>query len=71
MCYLVRQAAIGTFQGHHSEVLHSMSVAQQRNLTNGGGGLNIIGALRHSTKPVRAVNLDLQDHLAIADGRDR
>ena len=50
------QAAIDTFQGHHLKILN-VDPPQQRNLTDEEES-NVVEALRQSTKPVRAVNLD-------------
>lgn len=50
------QAAIDTFQSHHLKILN-VDQPQQRNLTDEEES-NVVEALRHSTKPVRAVNLD-------------
>ena len=64
MCCLVRQLL--TRSKGTTQVLN-IRLAQQRNLT---GGSNIIGALRRSTEPVRAVNLDCKV-IAVAGWEDR
>ena len=60
------QAAIDTFQAHHLKILN-VDPPKQRELTDEEES-NVVEALRHSTKPVRAVNLELQD-IAVADGK--
>ena len=59
------QAAIDTFQAHHLKILN-VDPPKQREVTDEEES-NVVEALRHSTKPVRAVNLELQD-IAVADG---